>query len=93
MGKSAKKLKNVFRIDLQFHGLIWENTEDGGESGILGDGPVTMRLDKFGGFTFPDGEIKVSNGCYGPILSNGGEESQEDDVKIDCCPQKDMLPL
>ena len=52
-----------------------ESTEDGGESSVPGNGPVTIRLNEFGGFTFPDGEIKVSDGCGGCILSNSGEES------------------
>lgn len=69
MGKGAKKLKHVFQIDSQFHGLMGENTEDGSKSGIPGNGPVTMRLDKFKGFTFADGKIKVSDGCCGPILA------------------------
>ena len=70
-----------------------ESAEDGSEGGIPGDGPVTMGLDEFGGLTLPDGEIEVSDGCGGPILSKSGEESREDDVKVDHRPRQDMLPL
>ena len=70
-----------------------ERTEDGSEGGVPGDGPVTVGLDEFGGLSLPDGEVEVSDGCGGPILSKSGEESQEDDVKVDRRPRQDMLPL
>ena len=70
-----------------------ESAEDGREGRVPGDCPVSMGLDEFGGLTLPDGEVKVSDGRGGPILSKSGEESREDDVKVDRRPRKDMLPL
>ena len=70
-----------------------EGAEDGGEGGVPGDSPVPMRLDEFRGFSLPDGEIKVPDGRGGPILGKSGEESGEDDIKVDRRPRKDMLPL
>ena len=70
-----------------------ESTEDGSKGSVPGDGPVAMRLDEFGGFAFPNGEVKVSDGRGGPILSNSGEEPLEDDVKVDRHSCKDVLPL
>ena len=74
-GKGCRKIEGCIQNRLTVPWLNGENAGDGSESGVPGDGPVTMRLDEFGGFTFPDGEIKVSDGCCGSILSNSGEES------------------
>jgi hypothetical protein len=81
--KGSKKLKDVFGILLQFKGMMGEGTEDSGRCGIPGNGPITMGLDGFRRFGAANGEIKVANGGGDLVIGNSGEESGEDDVKID----------
>ena len=93
VGKGSEKLKNIFGVLLQLIGTVGERTEDGCQSGVPCDGPVSVGLDDFGQFTATDGEVKVSNRGGGFVIGKGGEESRENSVKIDCCSQKDVLPL
>jgi hypothetical protein len=93
VGKGAEKLKDIFGVDSQFHGAMREGTQDCGEGGIPGNGPVTVGLDMFRGFTSANGEIKVSDRGCRLIFGEGGEKSREDDVKVDRRPCKDMFPL
>lgn len=81
--KGSEKLKNVFGILLQFKGTMGEGTEDSGRCGIPSNGPISMGLDGFRRFGAANGEIKVANGGGDLVIGNSGEESGEDDVKID----------
>ena len=55
--------------------------------------PILNPMDMFRGLTSTNGEIKVSDWGRGFVFSEGGEESGEDDIKIDSCPCKDMFPF
>ena len=86
-------MENIFGVLLQLKGPVGESTEDRGGSGIPGNGPVSVSLDDFGGFTAADGEIKFSNGSGSFVVSEGGEQSGENGVKVDRCSREDVFPF
>ena len=59
-GKGSKKLKDVFRVLLQFVSAMGEGTENGGSGGVPSDGPIPVGLDNLGRFSTTNGEVEVS---------------------------------
>ena len=83
VGKDTKKLKYVLGVDSQFHGAVQEGAQDCGEGGVPSNGPVTVGLDMFRGLAPSNREVKLPDRGCGFIFGKGGEESGEDDIKID----------
>ena len=91
--KGSKKLKDIFRVLMQFLGPIGEGAKNGRGCGIPCDGPVSVKLDDLGRFAPANREIEVSDGGGGFVISEGGKQSREDNIKVDCCSREDVLPL
>ena len=90
-GKTPKNWR--IGVDSQFHGTVWEGTQDYGEGAVPGNGPVAMGLDMFWGLTSANGEIKIPDWACSFVFGEGGEKFREDNIKIDCHPCKDMFPF
>jgi hypothetical protein len=92
-GKGSEKLKDILGIALQFVGTMGEGTDDSSGGGIPGNRPVAVGLDGLGRFATTDGKVEIPNGGGDLVVGEGGEESGEDNVKVDRCPREDMFPF